>query len=173
MNQAPTPVPGPLSAGRTDPRAARTVSSLNAVVLAAVLLTGSPLLLAVQALAFGLGVSGASPYEALYRRVVRPWLQPARRTEPEPPVRFASLVGLVLTTVGTLAAVAGAHTLATAATSAALAAAFLHAALGLCLGCELHLLLSRPGTSGRRTASRRTISHRTASRTINRKGATA
>lgn len=126
-----------------DPRGPRTAAWITTAVLAVVLLTRSPLLLALQALVFGLGVSGRSPYGLVFRRLVRPRLGPPAVLEPEAPVRFAQLVGLLFATAGVVALLAGAPTVGTAAVSAALAAAFLNAAFGLCLGCEIHLLLAR------------------------------
>jgi len=45
--------------------------------------------------------------------------------------------------VGVLGFAAGATALGLLATAAALAAAFLNAAFGICLGCELYLILTR------------------------------
>ena len=132
-----------------DPRAARTAAGIASAVLAVALVTASPLLLAVQALVFGLGTSGSSPYDVVFRRLVRPRLGRPRRLEPETQVRAAQLLGLVLTTVGALALLGGARGIGTAATAAALTAALLHAATGVCLGCELYLLLRRRPTARR------------------------
>ncbi|MDP9434519.1 MAG: DUF4395 domain-containing protein [Actinomycetota bacterium] len=129
-----------------DPRGPRTAAWLTSAVLAVALAAASPTLLALQALVFGLGTSGASPYDAVFRRLVHPRLGRPRTLEPEAPFRAAQLLGLVLTTVGALALLAGAPALGTAATAAALTAALLHAVTGLCLGCELYLLLRRGAT---------------------------
>ena len=146
----PRPNSGPRPArGLVDPRGPRTGAWITSVVLAVVLLTGSATLLALQAVVFALGTRGKGPYGVFFRRVVRPRLAPPRELEPEAPTRFAQLVGLAFATVGTLGYVTGLTTLGTAATSAALAAAFLNAAFGLCLGCEVYLLLAR-GTTPRR-----------------------
>jgi hypothetical protein len=150
-----------------DPRGPRTAAWITTVVLAVVLITESPELLALQALVFALGVTGHSPYGVVYRRLVRPRLGPPGELEAEAPVRFAQLVGLVFATVGTVALVLGATTVANAAVSAALAAAFLNAAFGLCLGCELFLLTRRATT--RAVPPRRP----TPPSTTHREGATA
>ena len=130
-----------------DPRGPRTAAWITTVVLAVVLLTGSPdgaaLLLAVQGVVFALGAGGRSPYGVVFRRLVRPRLGPPAELEAEAPVRFAQLVGLAFATVGVLGALAGAPVVLTAAASLALAAAFLNAAFGLCLGCETYLLYAR------------------------------
>jgi Domain of unknown function (DUF4395) len=126
-----------------DPRGLRFAAALTAVVLATVLLTGSLWLLAAQALVFGLGVVDRSPYGVLFRRVLRPRLGPPAQLEDPRPPRFAQGVGLFFALVGLVAYLAGSTLAGALATGAALAAAFLNAAFGVCLGCELYLLLRR------------------------------
>ncbi|MGC0333627.1 hypothetical protein RKD23_006617 [Streptomyces sp. SAI-170] len=129
-----------------DVRGPRFGAAVTAVVLAAVLVTGSAWLLAWQTLAFALGAAGGvgrSPYGWVFRRLVRPRLGPPTDFEaPEPP-RFAQAVGLVFAGVGLAGYAAGVEWLGLTATGAALAAAFLNAAFGYCLGCEMYLLLRR------------------------------
>ena len=126
-----------------DPRGPRTAAWLTTAVLIAVLLTGSPWLLLAQAVVFALGALGRSPYTLVFRYVVRPRLGPPAELEDPRPVRFAQSVGLAFAVAALLGHVTGATVLATIATAAALAAAFLNAAFGLCLGCELYLILKR------------------------------
>ena len=126
-----------------DPRGPRFAAAVTSVVLALVLLTQSAWLLAAQAVIFGLGVANGSPYGLLFRHVVRPRLSPPAELEDEAPVRTAQLVGLLFATVGVVGGLAGAPLVLTVATAAALAAALLNAAFGLCLGCELHVLITR------------------------------
>ncbi len=133
-----------------DPRGPRTAAWITTVVLAVVLLTGSGLLLAAQAVVFALGTRGLSPYGLLFRKVIRPRLGPPAELEAEAPTRFAQLVGLAFATVGVLGALLGLDGLLLGATAAALAAAFLNAAFGLCLGCEMYLLLRRSTTTNRK-----------------------
>ncbi|MFJ9847699.1 DUF4395 domain-containing protein [Kitasatospora sp. NPDC101155] len=131
---------------QTDPRGPRFSSALNAVVLAAVLITGSGLLLAAQALLFALSACGGlrlSPYGLLFRAFVLPRLAPPTATEDERPLRFAQGVGLVFTSVGTLGYLTGVTWLGLLATAFALAAAFLNAAFGYCLGCEMYPIVRR------------------------------
>jgi hypothetical protein len=116
---------------------------VTSVVLLAVLLTGSGLLLLAQAVVFALGTVDRSPYAAFFRRLVRPRLAPPAELEDPRPVRFAQGVGLGFALLGLLGAVAGSGLLVVAAAGAALAAAFLNASVGLCLGCELYLLAHR------------------------------
>ena len=129
-----------------DPRGPRAGALITTVVLAAVLVTGSGWLLAAQALVFAAGsVFGLrySPYGFLYRKLVRPRLGPPRELEPEAPPRFAQGVGLFFAIAGVAGYAAGLTLLGMAATAAALAAAFLNAAFGFCLGCEMYLLIRR------------------------------
>jgi len=129
-----------------DPRGPRTAALITAVVLAAVLVTGSGWLLAVQALVFAAGaVFGLrySPYGVLYRTLIRPRLGPPRELESEAPPRFAQAVGLVFAVAGVAGYAAGLTLLGVAATAAALVAAFLNGAFGFCLGCEMYLLIRR------------------------------
>ncbi|MEU5095182.1 DUF4395 domain-containing protein [Streptomyces sp. NPDC020996] len=129
-----------------DVRGPRFGATVTTVVLAVVLITGSVWLLAWQTLAFALGAAGGvgrSPYGWLFRRYVRPRLGPPSEWEPPEPPRFAQAVGLVFAGVGLVGYGLGPGWLGLAATGAALAAAFLNAAFGYCLGCETYLLLRR------------------------------
>jgi hypothetical protein len=129
-----------------DPRGPRTAALITTAVLAAVLITGSGWLLAVQALVFAAGaVFGLrySPYGVLYRTLIRPRLGPPRELEPEAPLRFAQAVGLVFAVAGVAGYAAGLTLLGVVATAAALVAAFLNGAFGFCLGCEMYLLIRR------------------------------
>lgn len=131
---------------QVDPRGQRLAATLTSVVLAVVLLTGAGWLLALQAVVFAagalLGVQ-ASPYGVLYRRLVRPRLGPPRELEDAAPPRFAQAVGLVFALLGLVGFAAGSSVLALGATALALVAAFLNAAFGYCLGCEMFLLITR------------------------------
>ncbi|MBO1419256.1 DUF4395 domain-containing protein [Streptomyces sp. FH025] len=131
---------------QTDPRGHRFAAVLASAVLAVVLITGSELLLAAQALAFALGAFGglrSSPYGWLFRTFVHPHLAPPTETEDERPLRFAQGVGLVFTSVGTLGYFTGVTWLGLLATGFALTAAFLNAAFGYCLGSEIYPIVRR------------------------------
>ncbi|MEU0642630.1 DUF4395 domain-containing protein [Streptomyces umbrinus] len=129
-----------------DARGPRFGAAVTTVVLAVVLITGSVWLLAWQTLAFALGAAGGaarSPYGWLFRKAVRPRIGPPTEFEaPEPP-RFAQAVGFAFAAVGLIGYGVGPEWLGLAATGAALAAAFLNAAFGYCLGCEMYLLVRR------------------------------
>jgi hypothetical protein len=137
--------PTPPAAG-IDPRGPRFAAAVTTVVLAATVLTGSAWLLAAQVLVFAIATVGGvqrSPYGVLYRRLVRPRLGPPTELEDPTPPRFAQGVGLAVTALGLLLAVAGVPGAVVVSAGLALVAAFLNAAFGLCLGCELYLLLAR------------------------------
>lgn len=129
-----------------DVRGPRFGAAVTTVVLAAALITGSGRLLGWQTFVFALGAAGGvgySPYGWVFRRFVRPRIGPPTEFEaPEPP-RFAQAVGLVFAAAGLVGFTAGPEWLGLAATGAALAAAFLNAVFGYCLGCEMYLLVRR------------------------------
>ena len=131
-----------------DPRGPRFGAWITTIVLAIVLLTGSGALLAAQALVFALGSQGKSPYAEIFKRLIRPRLAPPSELEDGRPPRFAQLVGLVFASIGAVALLAGATTVGLIATGAAFVAAFLNAAFGICLGCEMFLLYKRSTTKG-------------------------
>ncbi|MEU3613692.1 DUF4395 domain-containing protein [Streptomyces sp. NPDC006872] len=129
-----------------DARGPRFGAAVTTVVLAVVLITGSAWLLAWQTAAFALGAAGGvgrSPYGWVFRRVVRPRIGPPTEFESPQPPRFAQSVGLLFAGVGLVGLTLGPDWLGLAATGAALAAAFLNAAFGYCLGCEMYLLVRR------------------------------
>lgn len=129
-----------------DPRGQRFAATLTTLVLAAVLLTGSALLLLAQAAVFAVGVLAGparTPYAWLYRTALRPRRGPPRHLEDAAPPRFAQLCGLAFSVLALLGVVLGAGVLTTVAVACALAAAFLNATFGLCLGCEIYVLSRR------------------------------
>jgi hypothetical protein len=136
---------------RVDPRGLRFAAALTTVVLALVLVTGNAWLLAAQAAVFALGARDLSPYGLLFRRFVRPRIGPPPELEDARPPRFAQVVGLAFAVLGLVGFVTGATPVALVATAAALVAAFLNAAFGVCLGCELYLLITRTTRSSRRS----------------------
>jgi hypothetical protein len=129
-----------------DPRGPRFGALITLVVFAVVLVTGSVWLLAVQALVFAAGASlgmGRSPYGLVYRWLVRPRLGPPAELEPEEPPRFAQGVGLLISVIGVIGYGTGLTALGMAAAAAGLVAAFLNGVFGLCLGCEMYLIIRR------------------------------
>ncbi|MEV0372700.1 DUF4395 domain-containing protein [Streptomyces sp. NPDC050636] len=129
-----------------DVRGPRFGAALTSAVLAAVLISGSGWLLAFQALVFAIGAGAGvqrSPYAWLFKVAVRPRLAPPTEFEGAAPPRFAQSVGLVFAVIGLVGYAVGPEWLGLAATGCALAAAFLNAFFGYCLGCEVYLLLRR------------------------------
>lgn len=151
----PVPTTGASGAG-IDPRGPRFGAALSATLLAVTFLLGTRpvalLLLGVAAALFAVGtVRGAqgSVQGMLFRAFVRPRLAPPRDLEDPAPPRFAQLVGLLVTGTGVVLGLAGLDGAVPVAAAVALAAAFLNAAFGFCLGCELYLLLARVRTARR------------------------
>jgi hypothetical protein len=129
-----------------DPRGPRFGALITTIVLVIVLITGSAWLLAAQAVVFAIGAFFGlrnAPYGAVYRWLVRPRLGPPGELEAEAPPRFAQGVGLAFAVAGVIGYATGTTALGIAATALALIAAFLNGAFGLCLGCELYLLIRR------------------------------
>ncbi|MEV8634433.1 DUF4395 domain-containing protein [Streptosporangium sp. NPDC051023] len=123
-----------------DPRALRFSAALTTVVLALVLVTSSGLLLAAQAVVFALGLFGASPYGMIFKGIVK---SPPPELEDAAPPSFAQGLGLFFALVGLVGYITQITPLALGATAAALFAAFLNAAFGFCLGCEMFLIIRR------------------------------
>jgi hypothetical protein len=135
-----------------DPRGVRFAATITTVVLALVLITGSGWLALAQALVFALPAlfgMRLSPYGALFRTAVAPRLGPPTETEDAAPVRFSQTVGLVFTVVAAAGYLSGLTALGIVATAFALLAAFLNAAFGFCLGCEMYGMISRFRRAGR------------------------
>lgn len=133
-----------------DPRGPRFGAAITTAVLAVVLLlapsAAATALLALQTLVFAIGAFvglKAAPYGLLFKSLVRPRLAPPTEMEEEPPPRFAQAVGFGFGLVGTVAFLLGWTQIGVAAVALALAAAFLNAAFGYCLGCEMYLLMRR------------------------------
>ena len=124
-----------------------TTGVLLAVLLAsAVSTTLAAVILGAQALVFAIGALRGPrqhPYGKLFATFIAPRLGPASEREPVQPLRFAQFVGLIFAGVGLIGFVAGAPLVGIVATAFALAAAFLNAAFGICLGCQIYPLVSR------------------------------
>jgi len=127
-----------------DVRGPRFSAWVTTAVLIAVLVSGSAVLLSLQAVVFALGAFGGlrrSPYGLVFRKLIAPRLGPPAEREDEAPLRFAQGVGLIFAVVGTIGYASGLEILGIVATAMALGAAFLNAAFGFCLGCEMYLRL--------------------------------
>ncbi len=137
---------------RVDVRGPRFAAWVTTAVLLLTLIVSaaSPpaaaLILGAQALIFAVGAVGGPrrhPYGRVFARFVAPRLGPVTEREPVAPLKFAQLVGLIFAVVGVVGFAVGAFVLGLIATAAALVAAFLNAAFGICLGCQLYPLVAR------------------------------
>ncbi len=150
MSTTTTSTPTSTSAPtQVDPRGLRVAATITSADLALVLVLPSPareILLTLQVAIFALATFAGlkhSPYSIFFAKVIRPRLGAPLELEDARPPRFAQLVGFVFTVVALLAFLAGAATVGLVATAFALVAALLNASIGLCLGCELYLVLRR------------------------------
>lgn len=137
---------------QVDVRGPRFVAWITTAVLIATLALSAvnPIaaaaLLAVQAVVFAVGAwlgPRRHPYGLIFATFIAPRLAPPTEREPVPPLKFAQLVGLVFAVVGVIGFAAGAPLLGVVATAFALFAAFLNAAFGICLGCQIYPLVAR------------------------------
>ncbi|WP_309065261.1 DUF4395 domain-containing protein [Microbacterium sp.] len=140
-----------------DPRGPRFAAAITAALLLVATLLGLlggpraslPAVLLTVLLAglflWGVVSPATHPWAALYRGVVRPRLAPPAELEDPRPPRFAQAVGLFVVGAGLLLHLLGVPWALPIATAAAFVAAFLNAVFGLCLGCQLYLLLRRSG----------------------------
>ena len=150
---------------KIDPRGPRFGAGITTVILLTVVVLGlqaAPaagvldiafwlLLFAFVMFAWGTVLGPAQhPYGLFFRAVIRPKLSAPKYLEPEAPPRFAQGVGLLVSGVGLVLHLAGVPYGLVVAASAAFIAAFLNAAFGLCLGCELYGLLLRLGLIGKK-----------------------
>ena len=133
-----------------DPRGYRFGASvtLGVALVALILGAGTPGLIAIGVLT-ALFIPGAligpqaTVQAAIFKALLRPRIGPPRETEPFQPARFAQQMGLVMAAAalvfGLLGLATGFYVFAALVT----VASFLNAAFGLCLGCEIYLLLKR------------------------------
>jgi len=129
-----------------DPRGPRFGALVTMVVFALVLITGSVWLLAAQAVVFAAGAFlgvRRSPYGLVYKWLVRPRLGPPRELEDPAPPRFAQAVGLVIASIGIIGFAVGLRPLGLVAAALGLIAAVLNGVFGICLGCEIYLIIRR------------------------------
>jgi Domain of unknown function (DUF4395) len=141
--------PQPDTVDVRGPRFAAWVTTAVLVITIAVAAASPPaaaVILGAQALIFAIGAVGGPrkhPYGRIFASFVAPRLEPVKEREPVAPLKFAQLVGLIFALAGVAAFAAGAFLVGVIATAAALAAAFLNAAFGICLGCQLYPLVAR------------------------------
>jgi len=129
-----------------DARGPRYSAALTTIVLSAALITESNFIIGFQfavflsAVLFGLR---RSIYGLLYRNLIQPRLSGPVPSEYESAPRFAQLIGALFALTALIGGLAGNSALFLIATGFALSAAFLNAAFGFCLGCQIYLRLVR------------------------------
>lgn len=137
---------------QVDVRGPRFVAWITTAVLVVTLITSAisssaaAIILGAQAVVFAIGATAGPkrhPYGLIFANLVAPRLGPVRDREPVPPLKFAQLVGLIFAVAGVAGFATGALYFGVIATAFALAAAFLNAAFGICLGCQLYPLVTR------------------------------
>ncbi|MBB3037347.1 DUF4395 domain-containing protein [Hoyosella altamirensis] len=146
----------PLTPQNVDVRGPRFAAWITSAVLALTLVTGWWVLLAIQAIVFALGAAlgpRRSPYGMLFANVVAPRIGPVREREPAAPVRFAQLVGLLFAVAALVGYISGAVLAGQIFTGLAFIAAFLNAAFGICLGCQMYPLVAQLRSGSRSSAA--------------------
>ena len=147
-----TDVAAPGAAPQVDVRGPRFAAWITTTVLVVVLVAAifstvaAGVILAIQAVVFAIGAAVGprrSPYGALFAKFVAPRISPTTEREPTPPLRFAQLLGFVFAFVGVIGFAVGLPLLGLIFTGFALFAAFLNAAFGICLGCQIYPLVAR------------------------------
>lgn len=128
---------------------------LSGTALARVIEPGALLLTALVALFAWGAFAGVQrhPYGLLFRRLIAPRLNPPLEREDPAAPTFAQLVGFLVTATGLALHLVGVPGALVIAAAAAFLAAFLNAAFGYCLGCQLYVLLVRAGLVARRSAA--------------------
>jgi uncharacterized protein DUF4395 len=147
---------------QVDVRGPRFAAWVTTVVIIAVLLVsgvsalGAAVILGLQAVVFAIGAwrgPRTHPYGLIFRALVAPRLGPVTEKEPVAPLKFAQLVGFVFAVVGFAGFVNGLNLLGVVAAAFALVAAFLNAAFGICLGCQLYPLVARLSPNAHRRST--------------------
>ena len=137
---------------QVDVRGPRFVAWVTTAVLIATLATAAvstsaaAVILGLQTVVFAIGAwrgPREHPYGRVFAAVIAGRLGPATEREPVAPLKFAQLVGFAFAAVGTAGFAFGVPALGLVATGFALFAAFLNAAFGICLGCQLYPFIAR------------------------------
>lgn len=137
---------------QVDVRGPRFAAWITTTILVGTLIVSvfstpaAAVILGAQAVIFGISaVRGPrnSPYGLLFAKVVAPRLAPTTEREPVPPLKFAQLVGFIFAVIGVIGFALGLPLMGVIATAFALFAAFLNAAFGICLGCQMYPFVAR------------------------------
>jgi hypothetical protein len=136
----------PKKAVLIDARGPRYSAGITSLVLSLALITESVYVIGFQftvflsAVLFGLR---KSIYGFIYRGLIQPRLKGPVPNEDQRAPRFAQFIGALFAFVALLGGISGNSAVFLIATSFALGAAFLNAAFGFCLGCQIYLILVR------------------------------
>ena len=139
-----------------DPRTLRFNAVVTSVIVAAAIVAVEPVpavaiaLVGLQLVVFVIGGFyrvTATPYAVVYARSVRPRIGPPRELQDSGGPVFSHVVGTLFLAAALAALFTGAAVVAYIALALALVAALLNASIGLCLGCELYVILQRLQTS--------------------------
>lgn len=137
---------------QVDVRGPRFVAWVTTAVLIVTLLVSTvsvpvaAVVLGLQTVVFAVGAAlgpRRHPYGKVFAALIAPRLGPVTEREPVAPLKFAQLVGFVFGAVGTVGFALGAPLVGLIATGFALFAAFLNAAFGICLGCQIYPFVAR------------------------------
>ena len=145
----PNQTTGPDQVDVRGPRFAAWVTTaviVATLVVSAYSSVAAAIVLGLQAVVFAIGAIGGPrkhPYGRVFATFIAPRLEPATEREPVPPLKFAQLVGFVFAAFGATGFATGLVTAGLVLTGFALIAAFLNAAFGICLGCQLYPLVAR------------------------------
>lgn len=138
-----------------DPRGPRFSAAITSALLLAVVVLGVAggiaavaawALLTVLSALFAWGAAAGvkrHPFGLAFQRFVRPRLAPPGELEDPRPPTFAQAVGFAVTIAGVILGALGLTSAVPIAAGLAFLAAFLNAAFGVCLGCQLYVLLVR------------------------------
>lgn len=139
MADAPAPKP-------IDPRGPRFNQAVLTVALLGAFLVDARVVVPVFAVVLLLGAAFGpryGPFLRLYAEVIKPRLAPPADLEDPRPPRFAAAVGVVFLTAATVAFAAGSAAVGWTLALIVAALAGLAAVTGICVGCEIYVLLAR------------------------------
>lgn len=144
-----------------DPRGPRFGATITAVALLVTVFLSIPLasapidtestgylMLVILSGIFLWGAVGGvqqHPYGLFFAKFIRPRLKAPEFVESPAGPTFAQAVGFVVTITGVLLYLLGVPAAVPVAAAFAFVAAFLNAAFGYCLGCEIYLLFAKRG----------------------------
>ncbi|MCA1840254.1 MAG: DUF4395 domain-containing protein [Actinomycetota bacterium] len=135
---------------QVDSKVPRAKAVFHAMIPALAFLAGPPVatyVLAVTGLIMAASVIGGGRF-SLFGIIFNKWIRPALRLGPGKleevaPHRFAEAVGSVFLLASSLAFGAGAKVLGESLALIVVALAILNAAAGICVGCQMYLLIKR------------------------------